>query len=106
MCSSLAVWGSTQLHHVEWDGFVFYDLIFPLFLSVAGVAMPFSLTGRLERGEDKRALILHVVRRGLLLVALGVGYNNRLFRVRAEQIRYPSGWGGSAWRICPLSSLC
>ncbi len=69
---SLAVWGSTQLHHVEWDGFVFYDLIFPLFLFVAGVAMPFSLTGRLERGDDKRALIFHVVRRGLLLVALGI----------------------------------
>src|SRR5690606_12740409 len=27
-----AVWGANQLEHVEWNGFVFYDLIFPLFL--------------------------------------------------------------------------
>src|SRR5262245_5077367 len=26
-----AEWGSKQLRHVEWDGFVFYDMIFPLF---------------------------------------------------------------------------
>ena len=104
---SLAVWGSTQLHHVEWDGFVFYDLIFPLFLFVAGVAMPFSLTGRLERGDDKRALIFHVVRRGLLLVALGIVYNNGLFRVSAEQMRYPSVLGriGLAYMFAALIVL-
>ncbi len=104
---SLAVWGSIQLRHVEWDGFVFYDLIFPLFLFVAGVAMPFSLTGRLERGEDKRALILHVVRRGLVLVALGVVYNNGLFRVSAEQMRYPSVLGriGLAYMFAALIVL-
>ncbi len=90
---SLALWASHQLHHVEWDGFVFYDLIFPLFLFIAGVAMPFSLVGRLERGDSRRALSLRVVRRGLLLVALGVIYNNGLFQVSAEQMRYPSVLG-------------
>ena len=32
-------WLSGQLHHPEWNGFTFYDLIFPLFLFIAGAAM-------------------------------------------------------------------
>ena len=32
-----------QFEHVEWEGFRFYDLIFPLFLFLVGVVLPFSL---------------------------------------------------------------
>ena len=37
-------WGfiSNQLEHPEWNGFTFNDLIFPLFLFMAGVATPYS----------------------------------------------------------------
>ncbi len=35
-----------QLHHVKWDGFHFEDLIFPLFLFIVGVVLPFSITRR------------------------------------------------------------
>src|SRR5437588_8472852 len=34
---------STQLKHVRWEGFRFYDLIFPLFLFLIGVSIVFSL---------------------------------------------------------------
>ena len=34
---------STQLTHPDWNGFHFYDLIFPLFLFIAGVATPYSV---------------------------------------------------------------
>ena len=90
---AVAIWASTQLVHVEWDGFVFYDMIFPLFLFIAGVAMPFSLTRRVERGEDKKKLMLHVVRRGLILVVLGIIYNNGLFRVSFAETRFASVLG-------------
>src|SRR5271169_2473809 len=43
----------TQFEHVKWDGFRFYDLIFPLFLFVVGVVLPFSLTRRMEEGADR-----------------------------------------------------
>ncbi len=104
---SLAIWASRQLHHVEWNGFVFYDLIFPLFLFIAGVAMPFSLIGRLERGEAKRTLAMRIVGRGLVLVVLGVVYNNGLFQVSAEQMRYPSVLGriGLAYMFAGLIVL-
>ena len=42
-----------QFHHVAWQGFCFYDLIFPLFLFVVGVVLPFSLTRRLEAGANR-----------------------------------------------------
>ncbi len=66
-----------QLRHVEWHGFSAWDLVFPLFLFIAGVAMPFSLARRVERGDLRALLARHVVRRGLVLVALGVLYNIR-----------------------------
>ena len=33
------LWFSGQLHHTVWNGITFYDMIFPLFLFVAGVSM-------------------------------------------------------------------
>ena len=85
-------WIAGQLHHAEWDGFTFWDLIFPLFLFIAGVAMPFSLTRRVDAGADRAALRRHVVRRGLTLVLLGMVYNG-LFELDFAQQRYPSVLG-------------
>lgn len=82
-----------QMEHVAWDGFHLYDLIFPLFVFLSGVAMPFSLSRRVERGDDRRALLLHAVKRGLILVALGVVYNNGLFQMGLGEMRYPSVLG-------------
>ena len=39
---------SEQLEHPAWNGFHFYDLIFPLFLFIAGVATPYSVGRELE----------------------------------------------------------
>ena len=46
-----------QFQHVEWQGFRFYDLIFPLFLFIVGLVLPFSLTRRLEAGASRRGSI-------------------------------------------------
>src|SRR5438067_12958401 len=40
-----------QLTHAAWEGFRFYDLIFPLFLFLVGVVLPFSLGKLRDRGE-------------------------------------------------------
>ena len=90
---SLAIWASSQLEHVEWNGFVFYDMIFPLFLFIAGVAMPFSLTKRIEQGVDKQKLMRYVIRRGLILVVFGYIYNNGLFLQEYSEIRFASVLG-------------
>lgn len=64
---------TTQLTHVEWEGFHFYDLIFPLFLFIVGVSIVFSLDKALEKG-GRATVLRRVFRRGLVLYALGVFY--------------------------------
>src|SRR5881296_247926 len=47
---------ANQLEHAEWQGFHFYDLIFPLFVFMVGVSMVFSLTKTIERAGRAEAL--------------------------------------------------
>lgn len=77
-----------QLTHPAWNGFHFYDLIFPLFLFLAGVATPYSVGRDLENGKTRKELLFRVIRRGLLLVLLGIVYNNGLkFRASIDDYR-------------------
>jgi predicted acyltransferase len=82
-----------QFRHVEWHGFVAYDLIFPLFLFLAGVSTPFSVGSRLEKGADRTDLLKKAVSRGLILFFLGVIYNNGIFQTAWEEMRYGSVLG-------------
>ena len=60
-----------QLRHVHWEGFHFEDLIYPLFLFIIGIVLPFSLVRRQERGQSRGRLYLHYLTRSLLLIVLG-----------------------------------
>jgi len=64
-----------QLHHVDWAGFNFEDLIFPLFVFLLGAVMPFAITRRLERGQSALRVHLHVVKRAAALIFLGLLFN-------------------------------
>ncbi len=67
-----------QVEHSEWNGFTFYDLIFPLFLFIVGLTMPLAITRRLERGTSHGDLYGHIVKRTLTLLVLGLVYNQVL----------------------------
>lgn len=84
---------SKQFHHPAWHGFTFYDIIFPLFLFLAGVATPYSIGKQLEKGRSRSSLLLNVIRRGLVLVLFGVIYNNGLQILPWEEIRFGSVLG-------------
>ncbi|MEN6576625.1 MAG: DUF5009 domain-containing protein [Phycisphaerales bacterium] len=77
-----------QLSHVEWEGFHFEDLIFPLFVFVMGVVLPFSICRRVERGENLVRVHLHIVRRTALLLLLGLIYNG-LLEFNWPEMRWP-----------------
>ncbi len=61
-----------QFEHPAWNGFTFYDFIFPLFLFIAGVSLPFSLNKGLELGLSKQQLYKKAFIRMLILIALGI----------------------------------
>jgi predicted acyltransferase len=58
--------------HVPWHGWAFADCIMPSFLWIVGVAMTFSFAKRVERGDSKSQLMLHAIRRGAIIFALGI----------------------------------
>ena len=80
---------AVQLEHAEWAGFHFYDLVFPLFMFISGVAMPLSLLAKAETAADKRPIYLKLLKRALLLVLLGLVYNH-LTDLRFATQRYAS----------------
>ncbi|MCH7618629.1 MAG: DUF5009 domain-containing protein [Candidatus Marinimicrobia bacterium] len=61
-----------QLRHAEWNGVTFTDLIFPFFLFIIGVAMTFSMTKQIEAGANRKDLLLKILRRTLIIFALGI----------------------------------
>ena len=63
------------LKHAAWNGWTPTDLVFPSFIFIVGVAMAFSFTSRLQRGESRGKLLAHVLWRGLILFALGLFIN-------------------------------
>ena len=61
----------SQMSHVAWEGFRFYDFIFPLLIFVSGVSIVLALP-RLVAREGKALAHLHVLRRALFLYILGL----------------------------------
>ncbi|MBN1124452.1 MAG: DUF1624 domain-containing protein [Sedimentisphaerales bacterium] len=62
-----------QLQHVEWAGFHFEDLIFPMFVFIVGVSLVFSLTRTIEE-KGRAHAVVRILRRSLLLFLLGIFY--------------------------------
>lgn len=87
----------TQMQHAGWEGFRFYDLIFPLFLFIVGVVLPFSLSkyASLNGGTTNRGqAYFRILRRAVLLIALGLVYN-RVLQLDFTDFR----WAGVLQRI-------
>lgn len=64
-----------QFTHADWEGFRFYDLIFPLFLFLVGCVLPYSLDK--YRGQASQ-VYGRIFRRTLLLIVLGLIYSGML----------------------------
>ena len=67
-----------QLEHEDWEGFHFYDLIFPLFVFIVGVSLVFSLSKTIEtvgraaeRAELRAAFESARTGRGMLFSVAG-----------------------------------
>ena len=70
---SAAAYGPLQ--HAEWHGWTFTDLVFPFFLWIVGVAITFSLSKRVTRGDSRSTLLMHAARRAVVIFAVGLLLN-------------------------------
>ncbi|MHC5183516.1 MAG: acyltransferase family protein [Planctomycetota bacterium] len=75
-----------QMEHVPWDGFHFMDLIFPLFVFMAGMSTVFSLDKLLET-KGKAAAWKRLLKRSILLYLCGLFYYNGMAD-GVDSIRY------------------
>ncbi|CAM4015715.1 transmembrane glucosamine N-acetyltransferase NagX [Shewanella aquimarina] len=97
-----------QMHHSQWHGFTFYDLIFPLFIFLSGVALGLS-PKRLDSlpWPERLPLYRHAIKRLFLLLLFGVLYNHGWgtgMPMAADEIRYASVLGriAFAWFFAAL----
>src|SRR5438093_9062944 len=59
------------LEHAPWHGWTPTDLIFPFFLFIVGITTQLSLDARRARGDDERAIVRQILRRGALIFLFG-----------------------------------
>ena len=66
---------ATQLEHVAWQGFRFYDLIFPLFVFMVGASIVFSLN-KIIAESGRAGAVKRVIRRGVVLFLIALFYSS------------------------------
>ncbi|MBI2424104.1 MAG: DUF1624 domain-containing protein [Candidatus Hydrogenedentes bacterium] len=77
---------SNQMRHVPWEGFHFYDLIFPLFVFIIGVSIVLSMDRIVEK-EGKAGAMRRIVKRGFILYLLNLFYYGGIGRYPDPGIR-------------------
>lgn len=75
------------------DGMTITDVVFPAFLFITGLSIPFALGGRLRRGENRVGVWRHVLSRTLALLVMGV------LMVNVEQARGGGILGTHLWNV-------
>lgn len=79
-----------QFDHVEWFGFNFWDIIMPLFLFLAGVAMVFSFRKRMAENSSHKAIWIHTIKRVVILWILGMIVQGKLLTYDINLIEFYS----------------
>ena len=78
-------WGD-QFRHVPWEGFRFYDLIFPLFVFIVGVSLVFSLSKTIQR-EGRAAAVRRILFRSVALYLIGILYYHGIHEHGEQRLR-------------------
>lgn len=53
------------------DGMGLADVVFPAFLFIVGLSIPFALRARLNKGESRIQVFFHIIRRSIALIIMG-----------------------------------
>ncbi len=65
----------SPLRHAAWNGWTFADTVFPFFLFIVGVSLVFSFAKQEEKGISNLVLMVRILRRTIILFALGLALN-------------------------------
>lgn len=84
----------------DFDGMGLADWVFPGFLFIVGMAIPFALSGRINKGESISKIFLHIIIRTISLLIIGVLMLNT-GRVNPET----TGMGKDLWALLMYISV-
>jgi predicted acyltransferase len=79
-------WLHRQFTHVPWDGFHFYDLVFPLLLFLIGVSLSYSLSSR-EELQSRSVIYRHIAQCAAILLFFGILINGKLLTYDPSQFQ-------------------
>ena len=79
--------------HHGGSGMTFVDLVFPAFLFIVGMSIPFALGGRITKGQPVPAVFAHVAIRTISLLAIGI------LMVHETPETAELGWSGNWWCV-------
>ena len=74
-----------QMTHVDWEGFRFFDLIFPLFVFISGVTVPYSVLSKKAKGVPVKDLQWGIIKRSVIIVLIGLSFS--FFNFSLEGLR-------------------
>src|SRR5882672_11371249 len=75
------------------SGMTFVDLVFPAFLFIVGMSIPFSLGSRRSKGEPLWEIVFHILTRTLALLLIGI------MMVNETPDSGVMGWSGTLWSV-------
>lgn len=84
-------------HYHGRSGMTFVDLVFPAFLFLVGMSIPFALGSRLDKGRSLPATLGHVLTRTLSLLVIGV------LMVNESPDTDAMGWSATVWTVLMYS---
>ena len=84
------------------DGMTLPDIVFPGFLFVVGMAIPYAIGARIKRGESKFGIWRHILVRTLSLLVLGVFMVNAEGGYNQEAMRIPVGLWAVLVFVCAI----
>jgi heparan-alpha-glucosaminide N-acetyltransferase len=82
------------------DGMGLADIVFPAFLFIVGMSLPFAIKARIKKGDSTPRLLQHILLRSLALIVMG------LFLVNGESINESaSGISRLTWNVLSCFSF-
>lgn len=82
------------------DAMTFVDLVFPAFLFIVGMSVPFAFNARLIKGDNPKVIWTHTLKRALALIIIGVYMVNSEYGYDASKmIIAPAFWGLLAYSM-------
>lgn len=77
------------------------DTVFPLFLFVMGMSIPYAIDARYRRGHSERAIMMHIVERSVALLAMGAFICHSEYGIDAAL----SGYGHVAYTLLMVAAF-